>query len=254
MARIADLLRRAPRGRSSSSRRRRTDGAPARQDRRRSRVLEPSFVSVTYGALGRPASAPVTSSLRISHEQTFPCMAHLTCVGHSRADIAELLDDTAAAASRTSSPSAATRPPTAATPAASTSYAPELVETVRPTRPVSPSAWPPTPSCIPVRRPAFRSPPPGREARSRRLRHDPVLLRSRRLLPHGRRARLARLPQARPPRHHAGHQRGGGAAHGDHERFAPYRRPCSNGFKPSRTTPTPSPPSVSSRPPTCAHR
>lgn len=54
--------------------------------------LQPSFVSVTYGALGSTRERTRDVVTRIDHEQAFPAMPHLTCVGHSRADIAELLD------------------------------------------------------------------------------------------------------------------------------------------------------------------
>lgn len=58
--------------------------------------LRPSFVSVTYGALGSTRERTRDVVTRINHEQPFPAMPHLTCVGHSRADIAELLDHYAA--------------------------------------------------------------------------------------------------------------------------------------------------------------
>ncbi|MEQ1786828.1 MAG: methylenetetrahydrofolate reductase [Acidimicrobiales bacterium] len=54
--------------------------------------LRPSFVSVTYGALGSTRERTRDVVTRINREQAFPAMPHLTCVGHSRADIAELLD------------------------------------------------------------------------------------------------------------------------------------------------------------------
>lgn len=54
--------------------------------------LRPSFVSVTYGALGSTRERTRDVVTRINAEQAFPAMPHLTCVGHSRADIAELLD------------------------------------------------------------------------------------------------------------------------------------------------------------------
>lgn len=55
--------------------------------------LGPSFVSVTYGALGSTRDRTRDIVIRLNGEQTFPCMAHLTCVGHTRADIARLLDE-----------------------------------------------------------------------------------------------------------------------------------------------------------------
>jgi methylenetetrahydrofolate reductase (NADPH) len=54
--------------------------------------LRPSFVSVTYGALGSTRERTRDVVTRINHEQPFPAMPHLTCVGHSRRDAAELLD------------------------------------------------------------------------------------------------------------------------------------------------------------------
>jgi methylenetetrahydrofolate reductase (NADPH) len=54
--------------------------------------LRPSFVSVTYGALGSTRERTRDVVTRINAEQAFPAMPHLTCVGHSRADIAALLD------------------------------------------------------------------------------------------------------------------------------------------------------------------
>jgi methylenetetrahydrofolate reductase (NADPH) len=59
--------------------------------------LQPSFVSVTYGALGSSRDRTRDAVIRMNAEQTFPAMPHLTCVGHTRADIAELLDEYAAA-------------------------------------------------------------------------------------------------------------------------------------------------------------
>ncbi|MEY2433901.1 MAG: methylenetetrahydrofolate reductase [Acidimicrobiaceae bacterium] len=55
--------------------------------------LGPSFVSVTYGALGSTRERTRDVVIRLNGEQTFPCMAHLTCVGHTRGDIAALLDE-----------------------------------------------------------------------------------------------------------------------------------------------------------------
>ena len=54
--------------------------------------LEPSFVSVTYGALGSTRERTRDLVTRIEAEQPFPAMPHLTCVGHTRADIDELID------------------------------------------------------------------------------------------------------------------------------------------------------------------
>jgi methylenetetrahydrofolate reductase (NADPH) len=54
--------------------------------------LRPSFVSVTYGALGSTREYTRDAVVHINEEQPFPAMPHLTCVGHTRADIDGLLD------------------------------------------------------------------------------------------------------------------------------------------------------------------
>jgi methylenetetrahydrofolate reductase (NADPH) len=58
--------------------------------------LRPSFVSVTYGALGSTRERTRDVVTRINEQQPFPAMPHLTCVGHRQADIDELLDHYAA--------------------------------------------------------------------------------------------------------------------------------------------------------------
>jgi len=58
--------------------------------------LRPSFVSVTYGALGSTRERTRDVVTRIDQQQPFPAMPHLTCVGHTRADIDELIGHYAA--------------------------------------------------------------------------------------------------------------------------------------------------------------
>jgi methylenetetrahydrofolate reductase (NADPH) len=58
--------------------------------------LQPSFVSVTYGALGSSRERTRDAVTRINTQQPFPAMPHLTCVGHTHADVASLLDEYAA--------------------------------------------------------------------------------------------------------------------------------------------------------------
>ena len=55
-------------------------------------ALEPSFVSVTYGALGATRDTTRDLVIRVNEEQSFPAMPHLTCVGHTRAELLELLE------------------------------------------------------------------------------------------------------------------------------------------------------------------
>lgn len=56
------------------------------------RPLEPAFVSITYGAGGSTRSRTLELVQRIKHELSVETMAHLTCVGASRDELAAILD------------------------------------------------------------------------------------------------------------------------------------------------------------------
>jgi methylenetetrahydrofolate reductase (NADPH) len=94
MARIADLLA-AGRTFSFEFFPPKTDGAQLSLGRAIGELepLAPSFVSVTYGAGGstRQRTHAVVSWMR--KETTLTPMAHLTCQGHVRSEIREILDD-----------------------------------------------------------------------------------------------------------------------------------------------------------------
>jgi methylenetetrahydrofolate reductase (NADPH) len=59
--------------------------------------LDPSFVSVTYGAGGSTRERTRNVVTWVAKETSIAPMAHLTCQGHTRAEIAEILDDYQAA-------------------------------------------------------------------------------------------------------------------------------------------------------------
>ena len=60
------------------------------------RELRPSFVSVTYGAGGSTREKTIDIVTRVKREYGIEAMAHLTCVGHDREEIATILDRLAA--------------------------------------------------------------------------------------------------------------------------------------------------------------
>jgi methylenetetrahydrofolate reductase (NADPH) len=62
----------------------------------RLRPLEPVFVSVTYGAGGSTRARTIELVTRFKRELGIEAMAHLTCVGASRAELRETLDTLAA--------------------------------------------------------------------------------------------------------------------------------------------------------------
>ena len=93
--------------------------------------LRPSFVSVTYGALGSTRDRTRDLVTRINHEQPFPAMPHLTCVGHTRADIAELLDHYAEREVENILALGGDPPADGSDPGGDYRYASELVEQVR---------------------------------------------------------------------------------------------------------------------------
>ncbi len=55
--------------------------------------LNPSYVSVTYGAGGSTRQKTVSLVERIQREARMNAMAHLTCVGHTADQIGQILDD-----------------------------------------------------------------------------------------------------------------------------------------------------------------
>jgi methylenetetrahydrofolate reductase (NADPH) len=59
--------------------------------------LRPTFVSVTYGAGGATRDRTIEITGRIARETTMTPMAHLTCVGHTVAELEDILDSLARA-------------------------------------------------------------------------------------------------------------------------------------------------------------
>jgi methylenetetrahydrofolate reductase (NADPH) len=92
MARIADLLA-AGRTFSFEFFPPKTDAAALTLGRTIAELepLSPSFVSVTYGAGGSTRQRTHDIVTWVGRETSITPMAHITCVGHSRADIAEIL-------------------------------------------------------------------------------------------------------------------------------------------------------------------
>jgi len=102
------------------------------------RALEPfspSFVSVTYGAGGSTRDSTVRITGRIAQETSLTPVAHLTCVGHTRAELEKILDTYREAGVQhlmalRGDPSDGPRAPWEATPGG-LNYATELVELAR---------------------------------------------------------------------------------------------------------------------------
>jgi methylenetetrahydrofolate reductase (NADPH) len=93
--------------------------------------LRPSFVSVTYGAGGSTRERTRDIVLQVNREQAFPAMAHLTCVGHTRAQVRALLDEYQAGGVRNILALAGDPPTDGSDPGGEFTYAIELVELVR---------------------------------------------------------------------------------------------------------------------------
>src|SRR3981081_303176 len=94
MARIGDLLA-AGRTFSFEFFAPKTDGAQLTLGRTIAELepLAPSFVSVTYGAGGSTRDRTHDIVAWVRRETTITPMAHLTCQGHTRAEIVDILDN-----------------------------------------------------------------------------------------------------------------------------------------------------------------
>lgn len=132
MTLIADLLRTGP-TRSLEFFPPRTDEAERQFERALGElaVLGPSFASVTYGALGSTQERTREIVVRMNAEHAFPTMAHLTCVGHTRAEIAALLDEYARRGVRNILALGGDPPADGRQPGGDFAHAIELVEIVR---------------------------------------------------------------------------------------------------------------------------
>lgn len=94
-------------------------------------AVAPSFVSVTYGAGGTTRDRTRDLVVEIDGDHDYPAMPHLTCMGHSRAELEALLDEYAAAGIDNIL-ALAGDPPADGSPAGGDfTYAEELIELVR---------------------------------------------------------------------------------------------------------------------------
>lgn len=95
--------------------------------------LAPSYVSVTYGALGGVRHLTRDVVLRVNRDHDYPAMPHLTCMGHSRAEIVELLETYRAGGVVNILALAGDPPADGSSPDGDFHYATELVELIRET-------------------------------------------------------------------------------------------------------------------------
>lgn len=93
--------------------------------------LEPSFVSVTYGAAGATRTNTRDVVVRVNDEQTYPAMPHLTCVGHSRAELVDMVESYRDSGIENILALAGDPPADGSDPGGDFAYATELLELVR---------------------------------------------------------------------------------------------------------------------------
>ncbi len=91
----------------------------------------PHFVSVTYGAGGSTRDLTHDLLVRVRQTTSLEPVAHLTCVGHSREDIAQILERYAAAGVANLLALRGDNPVNGSTPCGDFQHASELVSTIR---------------------------------------------------------------------------------------------------------------------------
>lgn len=92
---------------------------------------ELSFVSITYGAGGSTRDRTRDLVVKVNGERAFPAMPHLTCIGHTHAEIDELLADYAAHGVHNVLALAGDPPSDGSEPTGEFTYATELIEAIR---------------------------------------------------------------------------------------------------------------------------
>ena len=93
--------------------------------------LDPGFVSVTWGAGGSTRRKTVELVIQIQQEAGITTMAHMTCVGSSRAQIGQTLDRLAGAGIENVLPLGGDQPEGYVRPPGGFDYASELIEFIR---------------------------------------------------------------------------------------------------------------------------
>ena len=94
-------------------------------------AIDLSFVSVTYGAGGSVNKVTRDIVVHIDEVWPFPAMPHLTCMGHTRGELTELLDDYVASGIDNILALAGDPPADGSPPGGDFAYASQLVELVR---------------------------------------------------------------------------------------------------------------------------
>ncbi len=93
--------------------------------------LGPQFISVTYGALGTTRDTTRDVVIRVDKERPFPAMPHLTCVGHTRTELEQLVTHYRDAGIENILALAGDPPADGSEVAGDFTYATELIELVR---------------------------------------------------------------------------------------------------------------------------
>jgi methylenetetrahydrofolate reductase (NADPH) len=94
-------------------------------------ALHPSFISVTYGALGSTRANTRDLVIGFDQRHPFPAMPHLTCVGQSRSELHDLLEVYRASGIENVLALAGDPPADGSPPEGDFTYATELVDLVR---------------------------------------------------------------------------------------------------------------------------
>jgi len=100
------------------------------------KLLNPDFVSVTWGAGGSTRRKTVELVIRIQHELGITAMAHLSCIGSTTQDLSRTLDQLAGAGIENVLALGGDRPPDYVPPLDGFTYANELVEFIRGSMPL----------------------------------------------------------------------------------------------------------------------